>query len=65
MRSAGRPCHAPGVNHAALKAKGLPDAAIDKIEAAFAGAFDIRFVFNKWTLRIETLSQALKISPDR
>ena len=57
--------HAPGVNHAALKAKGLPEAAIDKVEAALGGAFDIRFVFNKWTLGAETLSAALKISPER
>src|SRR6202012_1894609 len=57
--------HAPAVNHAALKAKGLPQEAIDKVEAALGGAFDIRFVFNKWTLGAETLSQALKISPDR
>jgi ribonucleoside-diphosphate reductase alpha chain len=57
--------HAPGVNHAALKAKGLPQEAIDKIEAALCGAFDIRFVFNKWTLGVETLSQALKIPPER
>src|SRR5271154_2499858 len=57
--------HAPGVNHAALKAKGLPEAAIDKVEAALAGAFDIRFVFNKWTLGVETLAQALKIPPER
>src|SRR5271166_3730665 len=57
--------HAPGVNHAGLKAKGLPEAAIDKVEAALAGAFDIRFVFNKWTLGAETLSGALRIPPDR
>ncbi|HZZ24369.1 MAG TPA: vitamin B12-dependent ribonucleotide reductase, partial [Roseiarcus sp.] len=57
--------HAPGVNHAALKAKGLPQEAIDKVEAALAGAFDIRFVFNKWTLGAETLSGALKIPPER
>jgi ribonucleoside-diphosphate reductase alpha chain len=57
--------HAPGVNHAALKAKGLPEAAIDKVEAALAGAFDICFVFNKWTLGPELLSQALKITPER
>src|SRR5271168_1427204 len=57
--------HSPGVNHAALKAKGLPEAAIDKVEAALAGAFDIRFVFNKWTLGAETLSGALKIPPER
>ncbi|HEX9169567.1 MAG TPA: vitamin B12-dependent ribonucleotide reductase, partial [Roseiarcus sp.] len=57
--------HAPGVNHAALKAKGMPEAAIDKIEAALGGAFDIRFVFNKWTLGAETLEKALKIPADR
>ena len=49
--------HAPGVNHAALKAKGMPKEAIDKVEAALAGAFDIRFVFNKWTLGAETLKR--------
>src|SRR5580658_2668735 len=57
--------HAPGVNHAALKAKGMPKEAIDKVEAALAGAFDIRFVFNKWTLGAETLSGALKIPAER
>ena len=57
--------HAPGVNHAALKAKGLPDVAIDKIEAALGAAFDIRFVLNKWTLGVETLEKALKITSER
>ena len=57
--------HAPGVNHAALKAKGLPQEAIDKVEAALGAAFDIRFVLNKWTLGVETLSQVLKITPER
>jgi ribonucleoside-diphosphate reductase alpha chain len=57
--------HAPGVNHAALTAKGMPKEAIDKVETALAGAFDIRFVFNKWTLGAETLSGALKIPAER
>ena len=57
--------HSPGVNHAALKAKGLPEAAIDKVEAALGSAFDIRFVLNKWTLGVETLSRDFKITPDR
>ena len=51
---------APAINHAALRAKGLPEAAIEKVELALKGAFDIRFVFNKWTLGPETLSEALE-----
>jgi ribonucleoside-diphosphate reductase alpha chain len=57
--------NAPGVNHAALRTRGMREAAIAKIEAALAGAFDIRFVFNKWTLGAETLARDLKITPDR
>jgi ribonucleoside-diphosphate reductase alpha chain len=41
---------APGINHAALKAKGFGDEQISRIEAGLASAFDIKFVFNKWTL---------------
>jgi ribonucleoside-diphosphate reductase alpha chain len=57
--------HAPGINHAALRAKGVPEASIEKVEGALKGAFDIRFVFNKWTLGAETLSGALKIPAER
>ncbi len=41
---------APGVNHDRLRDKGFDQAAIDKVEAALANAFDIKFAFNKWTL---------------
>ena len=51
----------PAINHSALRAKGLPEEAIAKVEAALRSAFDIRFVFNKWTLGAEILSGALKI----
>ena len=37
---------APGVNHAALKAKGFTAAALQSLEGALAAAFDIRFAFN-------------------
>ncbi|HUJ46264.1 MAG TPA: vitamin B12-dependent ribonucleotide reductase, partial [Rhizomicrobium sp.] len=38
------------LSHGALRAKGFGEAEIGKIEAALESAFDIRFVFNKWTL---------------
>jgi len=41
---------APGVDHAALKAKGFGETQISAVEEGLEGAFDIRFVFNKWTL---------------
>lgn len=42
--------NAPGVNHTRLMAHGFGPAQIEKLEAALATAFDIRFVFNQWTL---------------
>ena len=42
--------NAPGINHGTLAAKGFTDQIILKIEDALDDAFDIKFVFNKWTL---------------
>jgi len=53
---------APGVNHAALKAKGFTDAAIESIENALASAFDVKFAFNKWTLGAEFCKAALGLT---
>jgi len=41
---------APHINHESLGAKGFKGAALEKLEGALGDAFDIRFVFNKWTL---------------
>ncbi|MEK9832245.1 MAG: vitamin B12-dependent ribonucleotide reductase, partial [Rhodospirillaceae bacterium] len=41
---------APGINHEALAAKGFTDDVLTRIEDALGEAFDIKFVFNKWTL---------------
>jgi ribonucleoside-diphosphate reductase alpha chain len=41
---------APGINPASLKAKGFADATIEKINGSLKSAFDIKFVFNRWTL---------------
>jgi ribonucleoside-diphosphate reductase alpha chain len=40
----------PHVNPASLKAKGFTDEALAKIEEALPGAFELPFVFNRWTL---------------
>ena len=54
---------APAIDHAALTAKGFTTTALDKIEAALGAAFDIRFVFNKWTLGEAFCSDTLGIDP--
>ncbi len=41
---------APHINHNTLKAKGFNDSDIEKLEAAAPTAFEIGFVFNKFTL---------------
>ncbi|MCA0043572.1 vitamin B12-dependent ribonucleotide reductase [Celeribacter litoreus] len=53
--------NAPGINHTALIGHGFGQAQIDKIEAALPSAFDIRFVFNQWTLGEEFCTGTLGI----
>ena len=55
---------APAINHATLRAKGFTAEVLDKLEAALASAFDIKFVFNKWTLGEEFLVKGLRLSPE-
>ncbi|MDG5495252.1 vitamin B12-dependent ribonucleotide reductase [Niveispirillum sp. BGYR6] len=53
---------APGVTHARLRAKGFTDAEIAKVEGALESAFDIKFVFNKWTLGVDFCRDVLGVS---
>ena len=56
---------APGVNHEALAARGFTHEKIAAIEKAVASAFDIKFVFNKWTLGEEFLTGMLGLKLER
>ncbi len=53
--------NAPGINHTSLIGHGFGPAQIEKVEAALATAFDIRFVFNQWTLGEEFCREVLGI----
>ncbi|MDD9976741.1 MAG: vitamin B12-dependent ribonucleotide reductase, partial [Boseongicola sp.] len=57
--------NAPGINHTALIGHGFGQAEIDKIEAALPSAFDIRFVFNQWTLGEEFCTGPLGIPAEK
>ncbi|MGP0009921.1 MAG: vitamin B12-dependent ribonucleotide reductase, partial [Methylocella sp.] len=52
---------APHINHESLRGKGFTKVKIGEIEDRLQSAFDIKFVFNKWTLGAEFLTETLKI----
>jgi ribonucleoside-diphosphate reductase alpha chain len=52
---------APAINHASLMARGFTPEAIQKVEAGLGTAFDIKFVFNRWTLGDAFLTEKLGI----
>ncbi|MGH6815659.1 MAG: vitamin B12-dependent ribonucleotide reductase, partial [Hyphomicrobiaceae bacterium] len=56
---------APAIDHATLKAKGFTREALAKIEEALAAAFDITFVFNRWTLGEAFLTGTLGVTAER
>ena len=55
---------APALNHAQLRAKGFGDEQISKIESGLASAFDIKFVFNKWTLGEDFCKSVLNLTDE-
>ena len=55
----------PGINHAALVGHGFGPRELEKVDAALASAFDIRFVFNQWTLGEEFCKRTLGIPAER
>ncbi|MGB0960258.1 MAG: vitamin B12-dependent ribonucleotide reductase [Halocynthiibacter sp.] len=57
--------NAPGINHTSLIGHGFGQAEIDKIEAALPTAFDIKFVFNQWTLGEEFCTNVLGIPAEK
>ncbi|MDB5561059.1 MAG: hypothetical protein JWN11_477, partial [Hyphomicrobiales bacterium] len=48
---------APGINPSTLRAKGFTDEKIAALNAALKSAFDIKFVFNQWTLGADWVKQ--------
>ncbi len=56
---------APGINHTALIGHGFGKAEIARIEAALPTAFDIRFVFNQWTLGEDFCTGTLGIPAEK
>ena len=56
---------APGVNHETLSAAGFPKEKLDLIEEQTANAFDIKFIFNQWTLGQDFCKKELGFSDEQ
>lgn len=57
--------NAPGINHTSLIGHGFGENELAKVDAALGSAFDIRFVFNQWTLGAEFCAQVLGIPTEK
>ena len=56
---------APAINHTTLKARGFTEDVLAKIEGGLGTAFDIKFVFNRWTLGDAFLTDTLKVPAEK
>ncbi len=56
---------APGINPGSLKAKGFTDEKVAAVNGALKSAFDIKFVFNQWTLGADFLKETLKVTDEQ
>ncbi|WP_297322160.1 vitamin B12-dependent ribonucleotide reductase [uncultured Bartonella sp.] len=56
---------APAINPTSLKAKGFGDDKIEALNSAMESAFDIKFVFNKWTLGEDFCKNVLNFTDEQ
>ncbi|MBU2145523.1 MAG: vitamin B12-dependent ribonucleotide reductase [Alphaproteobacteria bacterium] len=56
---------APGINPGSLKAKGFTDEKIAAVNAALGQAFDIKFVFNQWTLGADWVKETFGFTEEQ
>jgi ribonucleoside-diphosphate reductase alpha chain len=56
---------APAINPGSLKAKGFTDDKIEALNTALKSAFDIKFVFNQWTLGTDFVKETLGVTDEQ
>jgi ribonucleoside-diphosphate reductase alpha chain len=56
---------APAINPGSLRSRGFTDEKIDAVEKGLKSAFDIKFVFNRWTLGEDFLTGTLKVPAEK
>ena len=53
---------APGINHDTLQAKGFTHEVLERVEGQLEAAFDLKFVFNAWTLGQDFCTKVLGLT---
>ncbi|WP_454813636.1 vitamin B12-dependent ribonucleotide reductase [Labrys neptuniae] len=56
---------APAINHTSLASKGFTEEKLALLEKSLASAFDIKFVFNKWTLGEDFITGTLGVPAEK
>ncbi|MBL4836818.1 MAG: hypothetical protein JKY34_04505 [Kordiimonadaceae bacterium] len=56
---------APGIDHEALKKLGFTQIQLDAVEDQLKNAFDIKFVFNQWTLGTDFCKETLGLTDEQ
>ena len=56
---------APAINPESLRARGLSAASLERLAGALTSAFDIKFVFNRWTLGEDACTEELGVPAEK
>jgi ribonucleoside-diphosphate reductase alpha chain len=64
-RGSGSLTGCPHINPASLRAKGFTDEVLQRIESQLPGAFELPFVFNRWTVGDDFLKSKLGLSDEQ
>jgi ribonucleoside-diphosphate reductase alpha chain len=64
VRGTGSLDNAPFINRDSLREKGMPEAAIERIEEALRGAFDLTFAVTSWVVGEDVVKNELKITDE-
>jgi ribonucleoside-diphosphate reductase alpha chain len=65
VRGTGTLDGAPFINRESLQAKGMPEPALQRVEEALKGAFDLTFALTPWVVGEEVIAKDLKITEQK
>jgi ribonucleoside-diphosphate reductase alpha chain len=65
VRGTGMLDGAPFINRDSLREKGMPDEALQRIDDALKGAFDLTFAMTPWTIGEDVVSKNLKLMDEQ